>query len=186
MEETQQDSTGISSPPPGRAPFSSNWRNKDPTPRTDSSPRPYQNQRNFASNRQNSSGQPRQPEANPGTRLYVGNLLYSAGRPDIESLFVESGFQISGLSMSVDPFTGRNPSYAFVDFETAEEAQRAMDQVNGKEMLGRPVNVRPGVRKSEQGEGFEKRVKDYSGRGSPRESGGQGMLQSFQRVLSSP
>lgn len=176
MEEPQDADTPRRSLPPGRSQVSMNWRTKDATPRAEQSPRQGQNnnQRSYHSNRQQNDRQPGSPEpAAPGTRLYVGNLLYTAQRSDVESLFTSSGFQISGLSMSIDPFTNRNPSYAFVDFETAEEAQRAMDEVNGKELLGRPVNVRPGVRKTEQGEGFERRVKDYSGR-NVKESGGQG------------
>lgn len=178
MEEPQDADTPRRSFPPGRSQVSSNWRTKDATPRADPSPRQGQsnnNQRTYQSNRQPNDRQPNSTDpAAPGTRLYVGNLLYTAQRSDVESLFTSSGFQISGLSMSIDPFTNRNPSYAFVDFESAEEAQRAMDEVNGKELLGRPVNVRPGVRKNDQGEGgFERRVKDYSGR-NVKESGGQG------------
>jgi RNA recognition motif-containing protein len=91
----------------------------------------------------------------------VGNLLYTASRTDVEALFTENGFVISGISMAVDPFTGRNPSYAFVDFETAEEASRAMEALNGMEVLGRGVKINPGVRRQE-GSGA---VKEGRGRG---------------------
>lgn len=50
--------------------------------------------------------------------------------------------------MAVDPFTGRNPSYCFVELETREQAEKAMQELNGKEILGRPVKVKPGVPKS--------------------------------------
>ena len=43
------------------------------------------------------------------------------------------------LSVSIDPYTGRNPSYAFVDLTTSADAQRAISELNGREMLGRPM-----------------------------------------------
>ncbi len=50
--------------------------------------------------------------------------------------------------MSVDPFTGRNPSYCFVELSTADQAKAAMQELNGQNLLGRPVKVKPGVAKS--------------------------------------
>lgn len=49
------------------------------------------------------------------------------------------------MDFSVDPFTSRNPSYCFVDMETKEQADRAMRELNGVDLLGRPVKIRPGV-----------------------------------------
>lgn len=43
--------------------------------------------------------------------------------------------------MSIDPFTGRNPSYCFVDMEYAEDARRAMEILPGQLVRGRPVKV---------------------------------------------
>ena len=47
--------------------------------------------------------------------------------------------------MSIDPFSGRNPSYCFVELATKDEADRATREMNGKECLGRPIKVGPGV-----------------------------------------
>lgn len=122
---------------------------KDDTPRADITPR--QNRggaqgRTFdspgRSYNSNTGGQPRETS---DTRLYVGNLLYSASRGDVEQFFTANGFNVSGISMSVDPATGRNPSYCFVDFETAPEASRAMNELNGTELLGRGVRINLGV-----------------------------------------
>jgi RNA recognition motif-containing protein len=49
------------------------------------------------------------------------------------------------ISISIDPFTGRNPSYCFVDFNSSEEAQRAIVELNEKNMLGRPLRIRLGT-----------------------------------------
>ena len=77
--------------------------------------------------------------------------------------------------MSVDPFTGRNPSYAFVDFETPEDANRAMSSLNGMEVLGREVKINPGVRRQAGESGPQSRVKSYDGRRGVREERGEGM-----------
>ena len=50
--------------------------------------------------------------------------------------------------MSIDPYTGRNPSYCFVEVATKEQADQAMRELNGKGFLGRPVKVGPGVARS--------------------------------------
>lgn len=50
--------------------------------------------------------------------------------------------------MSTDPYTGRNPSYCFVELTDAEMAQRAIQQLNGKPVLGRPAKIGPGLAKS--------------------------------------
>ena len=71
------------------------------------------------------------------------------------------------VSISTDPFTGRNPSYCFVDVETVEEAQRAIAELNGVDVLGRGVKVSPGVAKRQGGQGQngggmrEVRTKNY-------------------------
>lgn len=153
-------------PPHARSQNSVNWRLKDSTPRAET-------QSNFRNNRtpQSPNGtelvSPTSPGFDPpaGTRLYVGNLLYTASREDVENLFTSNGFNLTGISMSIDPFTNRNPSYAFVDFETPEEASNAMDSVNGKELLGREVRVNPGVRR-QPGQG-ERRIKNFAN-GTPQ------------------
>jgi RNA recognition motif-containing protein len=150
-----------------------NWRSKDSTPRAESSPQP-RNQRSFNANRDETRSPSTLDSGAPGTRLYVGNLLYTASRSDVEQLFTDNGFAISGISMSVDPFTGRNPSYAFVDFETPEEANRAMENLNGMEIHGRNVRINPGVRKQGDGTGVPTKVRNYEGRRGRREERGEG------------
>jgi RNA recognition motif-containing protein len=169
-----------SSPPPQRerqpvnfrSTASTNWRLKD------DSPRPEQPQRRGGgfsrSNDQRDSNS--QDESAAGTRLYVGNLLYTAQKADIESLFTDQGFNVVNVSISTDPFTGRNPSYCFVDLASADEAQRAIAELNGIEVLGRNLRVSPGVAKRGQGQARtgdagnrEVRTKNYE-RGWAKES----------------
>lgn len=75
------------------------------------------------------------------TRLYVGNPLYAALTEDVAMLFTSHGFQPINIDMSTDPFTGRNPSYCFVELTTEDEAERAMQQLAGQPVMGLPVKL---------------------------------------------
>lgn len=81
-----------------------------------------------------------------GRRLYVGNLPYKAKVTDIQSLFIEISDLIQDITMSIDPMTGRNPSYCFVDFFTEDAALKTIDNYNGQIFMKRPLKVRPGVK----------------------------------------
>ncbi|KAI0394974.1 RNA-binding domain-containing protein [Xylariaceae sp. FL0594] len=79
-----------------------------------------------------------------GRRIYIGNLRYQAKPEDIESLLAANDLShFSNIHISIDPFTGRNPSYCFVEFPDAESAKTAMEVLEGKELLGREVKCRP-------------------------------------------
>ncbi|MCJ1226267.1 hypothetical protein MMC12_002917 [Toensbergia leucococca] len=80
-----------------------------------------------------------------GRRLYVGNMPYMAKPEDVEALFTDGGYPSTYINMSIDPFTGRNPSYCFVELPTKDDADRAMQILNGKIILGRPVKLGPSV-----------------------------------------
>ncbi|KIY70768.1 RNA-binding domain-containing protein [Cylindrobasidium torrendii FP15055 ss-10] len=82
-----------------------------------------------------------------GRRLYVGNLPYMAKTRDIERLFQSESFTIQRIDISIDPFTGRNLSYCFVDMPTPAEAQRAIATLNQRDFLGRPLKVNLGIAK---------------------------------------
>lgn len=161
---------------PQRSLASTNWRMKDDSPRAD--PQPRQNRQNQYQGQNRSYDSPGRSQNSqlreaPGTRLYVGNLLYSATRNDVEQFFTANGFNVSGISMSVDPATGRNPSYCFVDFETPEDATKAMADLNGVELLGRGVRINVGV--ARQGNSATPQGKSgYGNQGGTSRGWGQG------------
>ncbi|KAK5087770.1 hypothetical protein LTS08_008128 [Lithohypha guttulata] len=154
---------------PQRSNASSNWRMKDDAPRAEIQPR--QNRGGYGAPRGGGYGQARESS---DTRLYVGNLLYSAKRDDIAQFFNENGFNVANISMSVDPMTGRNPSYCFVDFESADDASRAMNELNGRDVLGRTVRINPGVAKRSDGQGQQGGSFNRGFGSGPRDGGPQG------------
>ncbi|KAI1813619.1 RNA-binding domain-containing protein [Poronia punctata] len=79
-----------------------------------------------------------------GRRIYIGNLRYQAKPADIEELLKANDLShFTSIHISIDPFTGRNPSYCFVEFPDRESAEMAMGTLEGKELLGREVKCRP-------------------------------------------
>ncbi|KAL1983673.1 hypothetical protein VTN96DRAFT_10102 [Rasamsonia emersonii] len=103
-----------------------------------------------------------------GRRLYVGNMPYMAKREDVEALFAGGDYKIERIDISIDPFTGRNPSYCFVDLETKDQADRAMKELDGRDLLGRPVRVKPGVAKSTQDRSFSRTTDSPSPRANDK------------------
>lgn len=69
------------------------------------------------------------------------------------------------IDFSVDPFTGRNPSYCFVELETKDQAEQAMAQLAGRDILGRPVKIKPGLAKS-SGDRYQRLEGSHRGDGT--------------------
>ncbi|KAL8792488.1 MAG: hypothetical protein Q9195_004944 [Heterodermia aff. obscurata] len=74
-----------------------------------------------------------------GRRLYIGNLAYATTEGDLKEFF--TGYSIESTSIPTNPRTTRPVGYAFVDLSTAEEAQKAIGELSGKEVLDRKVSV---------------------------------------------
>lgn len=78
-------------------------------------------------------------QVNP-KKLFVGNLPYAVGEEDLRQLFSDHG-EIVDLRLILDRATGRSKGIAFVEFNTEEEAQKAIDALNGHEIDGRALVV---------------------------------------------
>jgi cold-inducible RNA-binding protein len=74
------------------------------------------------------------------TKLFVGSLSYQATDDDLQAAFAAVG-QVVSAKVIMDRDTGRSKGFGFVEMSTEEEAQRAVKEVNGKEIAGRPVVV---------------------------------------------
>ncbi|KAL3490241.1 hypothetical protein BJX62DRAFT_142466 [Aspergillus germanicus] len=92
-----------------------------------------------------------------GRRIYVGNMPYHAKEQSIKEFFHQEGYILSAIDISIDPFTGRNPSYCFVEFDEKARADQAMQELNGLMFMGRPLKIKPCVAKtSRQNDRWEK------------------------------
>ena len=72
--------------------------------------------------------------------IYVGNLSYEVGDRDLERTFAEFG-AIKSVKIVSDMATGRSRGFGFVEFESREDGERAIAELNGKELGGRALVV---------------------------------------------
>ena len=73
-------------------------------------------------------------------KLYVGNLPYSTTSDDLQNEFSQAG-TVSSAQVIMDKMTGRSKGFGFVEFASDEEADKAIEMFNGKEMDGRALTV---------------------------------------------
>jgi RNA recognition motif-containing protein len=73
-------------------------------------------------------------------RLFVGNLSYQTMEQDIQDLFSQAG-NVTSVSLMFDKFTGKSRGFAFVELATPEEANKAVEMFNGKDLQGRALTV---------------------------------------------
>ena len=94
------------------------------------------------------------------TKIYVGNLPFSASENEIRELFSQHG-TVESVSLITDRDTGRPRGFGFVEMSRAD-ASRAIQNLNGKDLGGRPLRVNEA---QERGSGG-------GGGGGPRGGGG--------------
>jgi cold-inducible RNA-binding protein len=74
------------------------------------------------------------------TRLFVGNLSFSSTEGDLLDLFKQAG-NVVKCELIVDKFTNKSRGFAFVEMSTQEEATKAVQMFNGKDLGGRALTV---------------------------------------------
>jgi nucleolin len=73
-------------------------------------------------------------------KVFAGNLSFGMTREEILELFGTVG-PVVDVVMPLDRASGRPRGFAFVEFETAEDAEKAIETLNGKEVAGRAIRV---------------------------------------------
>jgi RNA recognition motif-containing protein len=99
-------------------------------------------------------------------KLFVGNLPYSATEADVENFFTQSGVTADSVNVMRDRFTGEARGFGFVEIGNDADAARAIESLNGRDLLGRAVVVneaRPMAAREGRG---------VAGGGNRRSSGG--------------
>lgn len=75
-----------------------------------------------------------------GTKLYVGNLPYQLTTDEMKAFFSAAGTVVDVHIVS-DRATNRSKGFGFVEMSTPEEAQKAIDTLNGQDLNGRQVRI---------------------------------------------
>lgn len=75
-----------------------------------------------------------------GKKLYVGGISYDTTEDVLRQAFAQAG-TVESCSIILDRMTGRSKGFGFVEMAADEEAQKAMEMWNGKELDGRTLTV---------------------------------------------
>jgi RNA recognition motif-containing protein len=98
-------------------------------------------------------------------KLFVGNLSFNATENSLNDAFSAFG-TVTETNLMMDRETGRPRGFGFITMSSAEEAQKAIEGMNGKEMDGRALTVNVAKPREERAPG--------GGGGGRREYGGSG------------
>lgn len=102
------------------------------------------------------------------SKLFVGNLSFNTTEIELQDMFGAAG-SVTDVNLITDRMSGRSKGFAFITMGTPEEAQNAINTLNGKDVNGRAMNVseaRPREERSDRGFG--------GGGGGGRGGGGGG------------
>jgi cold-inducible RNA-binding protein len=97
------------------------------------------------------------------TKLFVGNLSFNTTENDLQDAFAAHG-TVTEANLVTDRMSGRPRGFAFVTMATAEEAQKAIDALNGASLDGRNLTVNIARPREESSGGGRGSRGDFSGR----------------------
>ena len=86
------------------------------------------------------------------TNIFVGNLSYQTTEDDLHSAFSSFG-AVERVSIIRDRETGQSRGFGFVEMPNGEEAEKAIQAMNGRELSGRALNVNEARPREERGGG---------------------------------
>jgi len=78
--------------------------------------------------------------AEPNPKLFIGSLAWAATDEDLQTTFSPIG-EVVSASVVKYPDTGRSKGFGFVEYSSTEEAQKAKDELDGKEIAGRAIKI---------------------------------------------
>ncbi len=113
---------------------------------------------------------------NSNKKLYVGSLPYSTTEDELRGLFEEFG-AVESVRIITDKFTGMSKGFGFVEMENGDDAKKAVDGMNSKQLNGRTLIVndaRPEQRRERSFSGGEGRGESRGGAGGGERWGGGG------------
>lgn len=73
-------------------------------------------------------------------KLFVGSLPWAVNDERLAEIFAEAG-TVESANVVLDKMTGRSRGFGFVEMSTVEEAQKAVEVLNGREVEGRTIIV---------------------------------------------
>src|SRR2546426_6659423 len=74
------------------------------------------------------------------SRLFVGNLPYQTMESDLQDHFAQAGV-VTSVNLMLDKFTGKSRGFAFIEYSSPAEANKAVEMFHNKEFQGRALTV---------------------------------------------
>lgn len=105
-------------------------------------------------------------------KLYVGNLPFQATEEDLGNWFNQAGVTAANVTLVRDRFSGQPRGFGFVEVNNDEDANRAIQSLNGQDFMGRKVVVNEARPLREGGGGGGGRGGGGGGRGGYGGGGG--------------
>lgn len=105
--------------------------------------------------------------------IYVGNLSWNLKDQDLQGLFTPYG-EVASAKIVMDKFTNRSKGFGFVEMPNDEQAQAAINELNGAEVDGRNLVVNESRPKEGSGGGYKKNFGGGGGGGFRGGNGGGG------------
>jgi len=103
--------------------------------------------------------------------IYAGNLPHETTEDELRQAFAEFG-QVTEVRLIMDKFSGESKGFGFVEMPSKAEAEKAIEAMNGKDFMGRTLNVNEARPKIDRGGGG--RRGGFGGGGGDRGRGGGG------------
>ena len=105
------------------------------------------------------------------TKLFVGNLSFNTTENDLQDAFAAHGTVVEA-NLMMDRMTGKPRGFGFITMSTPEEAQKAIESLNGTELDGRALTVNIARPREERPAGGGGRREFGGGRGGGGGGGG--------------
>ena len=107
-------------------------------------------------------------------KLYVGNLPFQATEEQVSTLFSQTGVTTAAVTLVRDRFSGQPRGFGFVEVQSDDEAERAIQGLNGHDFMGRNIVVNEARPPREGGGGGAGGGRGRSGGGGGGYGGGGG------------
>ena len=74
------------------------------------------------------------------TKLYIGNLPFKVREEDLQTLFQQAG-AVESVSIIRDKFSGQSRGFGFIEMDSPESGQKAIEMFNGHSLENRQIIV---------------------------------------------
>lgn len=87
-------------------------------------------------------------------KLYIGNLSYDTTEGDLREFIEGKGITLTEIKIISDKYTGKSKGFGFAEFDSEEQAQKAIEALNDQEYAGRKLTVNKAKKMQPRGDNF--------------------------------